>query len=313
MTALSLTTTTLMDDFWIILTGALVASSCAILGCFLLLRKMTMVGDAISHAVLPGIVLAYLVAQSRASVPMLIGAALFGVLTTVLIEVLHKNGKLQVDAAIGVSFTWLFAIGVILITFYASKVDLDQDCVLYGEIAYVPLDVWLTKNGSNLGPISVWLMGVNLLLVLAFVIIGYKGLLITSFDPLLAATVGISTALWHYALMGAVSLTTVLSFESVGAILVVAFLIGPPATAYLLTENLKRMIIISVGLGILAAIGGYMLAVWIDGSIAGAMATFIGIEFLLVFLFAPKNGILFSNKKFNPQEQKNISPPTFEL
>ncbi|MDF9795444.1 manganese/zinc/iron transport system permease protein [Catalinimonas alkaloidigena] len=295
-----------MDDFWIILTGALVASSCALLGCFLLLRKMTMVGDAISHAVLPGIVLAYLVAQTRASLPMLIGAALFGVLTTVLIEVLHKNGKLQVDAAIGVSFTWLFAIGVILITFFADKVDLDQECVLYGEIAYVPLDVWISNNGSNLGPISVWLMGANLLIVLAFVLIGYKGLLITSFDPMLAATVGISTAFWHYALMSAVSLTTVLSFESVGAILVVAFLIGPAATAYLLTENLRKMLFIAVGAGIVAAVGGYLLAVAVDGSIAGAMAACIGLEFMLAFLFAPQGGLLTAKQSFSKKDKQVV-------
>ena len=284
-----------MDDFWIILTGILVASSCALLGCFLLLRKMTMVGDAISHAVLPGIVLAYLVSQSRASVTMLVGAALFGVLTTVLIEVLHKNGKLQADASIGVSFTWLFAIGVILISYFAGQVDLDQDCVLYGEIAYVPLDVWIANNGDNLGPISVWLMGINLLLVVLLIIIGYKGLLLTSFDPVMAATMGISTAIWHYVLMGAVSLTTVFAFESVGAILVVAFLIGPAATAYLMTENLKSMLLLSVVFGIIAAVGGYWLAVWIDGSIAGAMAAVIGLEFMLVFLFAPGSGILLSH------------------
>ena len=281
-----------MDDFWIILTGILVASSCALLGSFLLLRKMTMVGDAISHAVLPGIVLAYLVAQTRASVAMLIGAALFGVLTTVLIEVLHKRGRLQADASIGVSFTWLFAIGVILISFFAGQVDLDQECVLYGEIAYVPLDVWLADDGSSLGPVSVWLMGINLIIVLLFVGLGYKGLMLTSFDPVLAATLGISTAFWHYALMGAVSLTTVFAFESVGAILVVAFLVGPAATAYLLTEDLKTMLLLSVLCGIIGAVVGYWLAVWIDGSIAGAMAAVIGLEFMLVFLFAPGSGLL---------------------
>jgi manganese/zinc/iron transport system permease protein len=253
--------------------------------------------------VLPGIVLAYLVAQTRASVAMLIGAALFGVLTTILIEVLHKNGKLQIDASIGVSFTWLFAIGVILISFYAGQVDLDQDCVLYGEIAYVPLDVWLSENGTNLGPVSVWLMGANLLIVLLFVGLGYKGLLLTSFDPVLAATLGISTAFWHYALMGAVSLTTVFAFESVGAILVVAFLVGPAATAYLLTEDLKKMLLLSVLCGVIGAVGGYWLAVWIDGSIAGAMAAVIGLEFMLVFLFAPGSGLLMKGRAKDAQIQ----------
>lgn len=274
-----------MDDFWIILTGILVASSCAILGSFLLLRKMSMIGDAISHAVLPGIVLAYLVAQSRASIPMLIGAAVFGVFTTVLIEFLSKQGKMQSDASIGVSFTWLFALGVILITVFANKVDLDQDCVLYGEIAYVPLDVWIGKGGQNLGPVTVWILGANLLIVLVFLRIGYKGLVITSFDPVMATSLGISAGFWHYALMSAVSLTTVVSFESVGAILVVAFLVGPPAVAYLLTDKLKEMLILSVIAGVVAAIAGFYLAVFIDGSIAGAMATVIGIEFLLVLGF----------------------------
>lgn len=273
-----------MDAFWIILTGSLVATCCALLGCFLLLRKMTMVGDAISHAVLPGIVFAYLLAQTRSSLPMLMGAAVFGVLTTVLIEILHKNGKLQMDAAIGVSFTWLFALGVILLTVFAGQVDLDQDCVLYGEIAYVPLDVWLLDNGTSLGPRTVWILGFNLIVVLSFILLGYKGLFITSFDTLLATALGISTAFWHYALMGAVSLTTVLSFESVGAIIVVAFLVGPPSVAYLLTERLPAMLVYAVLAGIIAAVGGYFLAVLIDGSIAGAMAAVIGVEFAAAFV-----------------------------
>lgn len=274
-----------MDAFWIILTGALVAACCALLGSFLLLRKMTMIADAISHAVLPGIVLAYLVAQTRASVPMLIGAALFGVITTILIEVLHKKARLQEDAAIGISFTWMFAIGVILISMFAGQVDLDQDCVLYGEIAYVPLDVWLGEGGIDLGPRQVWILGGLLLVILFCVILLYKPLVITSFDPLYAAAIGVSTTLWHYILMSLVSLTTVLSFEAVGAILVIAFMIGPPAAAYLLTDRLPYMLMLAVGLGIIASVGGYYLAVGLGASIAGAMAVVVGIEFTLIFLF----------------------------
>ena len=136
-----------MAEFYIILTGAIVAISCGLLGCYLVLRKMAMVGDAISHAVLPGIVLAYLVSSSRDNIPMLIGAAVFGVLTTIIIELFHKQAKLQVGASIGITFTWLFAIGIIMISLFASEVDIDQDCVLYGEIAYVPLDLWITDAG----------------------------------------------------------------------------------------------------------------------------------------------------------------------
>jgi len=275
----------MIDDIWIMLTGSLVAACGGILGAFLLLRKMTMIGDAISHAVLPGIVLAYLLVQSRASVVMLIGAAIFGILTTVLIEVLSKKARLQEDASIGISFTWMFAIGVILISLFAGQIDLDQDCVLYGEIAYVPLDLWILGDGTSLGPRTVWILGGLLMVILAFVFLAYKPLVLTSFDPLFAAATGLSVAFWHYALMSLVSLTTVLSFESVGAILVIAFLVGPPATAYILTDSLPRMLGLSVLFGVLASILGYYLAVWIDGSIAGSMAVAIGVEFILALAY----------------------------
>src|SRR3990170_8563959 len=147
-----------MNDLYIILTAALVSTSCALLGCFLVLRKMAMVGDAISHAVLPGIVLAFLISGSRDSITMLVGAGLIGIVTTFLIEFLHKKAKLQTDASIGVTFTWLFAVGVVLISLFAGQVDLDQDCVLYGEIAYVPLDLWITGNGTIMGPRALYIV-----------------------------------------------------------------------------------------------------------------------------------------------------------
>jgi manganese/zinc/iron transport system permease protein len=285
-----------MNAFWIILAGSLVATSCGLLGCYLILRKMAMVGDAISHAVLPGIVIAFLISGSRDSFTMLIGAGLIGVFTTFLIEFFNRKGKLQSDASIGVTFTWLFAIGVILVSLYTSNVDIDQDCVLYGEIAYVPLDLWITGSGFNLGPKTIYVSASVLIIVIGFIVFGYKELLITTFDPAMASAIGISTGLWHYLLMGAVSLTTVASFESVGAILVVALLVGPAATAYLLTHDFKKMMRISAALGILISILGYYLAVWVNGSIAGAMATVAGVLFGLAFLFSPTQGILIKKK-----------------
>ena len=275
-----------MEALFIILTASVIAVSCSVLGSFLILRKMAMVGDAISHSVLPGIVIAFLISGSRDSIPMLIGAAAVGVLTTVIIELLHKKARLQEDASIGVTFTWLFAIGVILITLFTQQVDLDQDCVLYGEIAYVPLDLIYTDGGLNLGPRALWVSGSLLLIILAVVIIGYKGLYLTSFNPDYAKALGISTIFWHFAFMSLVSLTTVVSFESVGAILVVALLITPAAAAYLLTGNLKKMILLSSIIGVLSAIGGYYLASWLDASIAGAMATVAGALFGLSFLIS---------------------------
>ncbi|RAU81982.1 metal ABC transporter permease [Pontibacter arcticus] len=289
-----------MNAFWIILTGSLVATCCSLLGCYLILRRMAMVGDAISHAVLPGIVIAFLLSGSRDTVPMLIGAGLLGVLTTFLIEFFHRYARVQADAAIGVTFTSLFAIGIILISVFAGQVDLDQDCVLYGEIAYVPLDLWLTDNGLSYGPRTIWTLGVVTLLILSFIVIGYKELFLTAFDPAYAAAIGISTSLWYYLLMTAVSLTTVASFESVGAILVVAFIVGPPATAYLLTDNFKTMLILSVILGVIASFSGYYLAVWLDGSIAGAIATVTGVEFILALCFSPQRGLLLKRRTLQP-------------
>lgn len=272
------------DAFWIILTGSLVAAACSLLGSFLILRKMAMVGDAISHAVLPGIVFAYLISGSRASFPMLVGAAVVGILTTWIIEVFQKRFKVQSDASIGVTFTMLFAIGVIMISALGGQVELDQECVLYGEIAYVPLDLWFTASGISMGPYSTWIIGTAFVIVLGFVVLGFNALKITTFDEKYAASIGISTVAWHYALMGMVSLTTVVSFEAVGAILVVAFFIIPPATAYLMTHDLKKMILLSVLLGVLSSTIGYFFALWLNSSIAGAMVTVAGVIFFLVFL-----------------------------
>lgn len=291
-----------MNAFWIILCGSLIAVSCALLGSYLVLRKMAMVGDAISHAVLPGIVIAYLVAGNRDTLPMLVGAAVLGVLTTILIELFYKKAQLQVDASIGITFTWLFAIGIILISLYAGQVDLDQDCVLYGEIAYVPLDLWIYE-GYNLGPRTVWIASSLLLLILMGIWLGYRGLFITTFNEDYAKSLGIGVAFWHYSLMSAVSLTTVVSFESVGAILVVAFLIVPPSAAYLLTRQLKSLLILSSAFGILSAIAGYYLAEYLDGSIAGAMASVAGIIFFIswmISLYQSRYGKMEKASQINP-------------
>jgi len=263
-----------------------------------------MVGDAISHAVLPGIVIAFLLTGSRDSFEMIAGAALLGVFTTFLIEFFHKRARLQTDAAIGVTFTWLFALGVILISVYAGQVDLDQDCVLYGEIAYVPIDLWITGSGQVLGPRALYISSAILLINLIFIRIGFKQLFLTTFDPAFAATVGISVSLWNYLLMGAVSMTTVAAFDSVGAILVVALLVAPPATAYLLTNKFRVMLILTAGISVVISTAGYFLAVALDGSIAGAIVTIAGILFALAFLFSPTNGIVFKRMQQRREAKK---------
>ena len=268
----------------IALTAVFTAVSFALLGAFLVLRKMTMVGDAISHAVLPGIAVAYWLSQSRASLWMFLGAAAVGVLATIIIELLRKKLKVQSDASIGMTFTTLFALGVILITFWSDSVDLDQECVLYGEIAYVPFNTW-SFGGLNMGPIALWSSGLLLLAVLAYTFIGFKGLKMSSFNEDYAAVLGIGVAAWNLSLMAMVSFATVVSFESVGAILVVALLVVPAATAYLLVEKLHLLLIGAGSIALLAALGGYALSRWMDTSIAGTVATLLGVQFLIVLLY----------------------------
>lgn len=272
------------------MTGALAGGACALVGTFLVLRRMSMLGDAISHSVLPGIAVAFLITESRASVPMLLGAAAVGVLTAFLVETLHRRGGLQQDASIGVTFTWLFAVGVIIISRFVRSVDLDQDCVLYGDIAYVPL--YLVSIGPALIPEAVLMLGGIFLLNLLFVLIGYKELKITSFDPALATSLGISATLWHYLLMSMVSITTVGAFWSVGAILVVAMLIAPAATAWLLTDRLGRMLLYAVLISVVSSAAGYYLALWLDGSPAGAIAVVSGVCFALALFLSPSHGII---------------------
>jgi|TARA_B110000902_G_scaffold44957_1_gene50449 manganese/zinc/iron transport system permease protein len=272
-----------MNDFYIIFTASLVAINCALMGSFLVMRRMVMIGDAISHAVLPGIFIAYYVSGSTASIPILIGAALSGILATLMIEWLTAKARLQSDAAIGISYTLLFAIGVVLISKFGANADLDQQCVLYGEIEYVSLWLQPIIGGLYLPQQAIILAMVCVVLIIA-ITIGYRGLFLTTFDPNFAISTGVAVTFWHYFLMSGVSLTTVVSFESVGAILVIAFLSGPPAIAYLLTENFKKMLVLACLTGIACSAGGYYAAKWLNVSVAGSISTVIGIVFLIVFV-----------------------------
>lgn len=282
--------TDLASAGWIILTGALVAGASGLVGCFLILRRMAMLGDAISHAVLPGIVLAFLLTHSRATLVMLVGAVVFGLLATFLVQALHRGGVHE-DASIGVVFTALFALGVLLVSAMGGNIDLDMEHLLYGEIAYTPFDT-LVLGGLDLGPRAVWVMGGILLADLLLIGLLYKEFKLTAFDPAMAAALGMNVTFLHYLLMGMVSVTTVGAFESVGAILVVAMLIVPGATAYLLTDRLHVMLALSMAAGAVSSALGYLLAARFDASIAGAMTTVAGGLFTLAFLFSPRHGVL---------------------
>lgn len=280
--------------FWILLTGCLVGLTCGITGALLVLRKMAMIADAISHTVLLGIVGAFFVTQSLSGIPMLIGAGIVGILTAVFVEMLHSSG-VQSDAAIGIVFTSLFALGVVLISFIGDQVHLDVQHALMGEIAFVPWNT-LTINGMSYGPTAVWMLGAVLAVNLILITLFYKEIKMSTFDPQFATLIGVPVMIIHYLLMTMVSLSTVASFDSVGAILVVAMLIVPGATAYLLTDRFFVLLILSGVIGILSAALGYGFAIQWNVSIAGSMAVATGVFFIAAFLFSPKQGVVI--KKF---------------
>jgi manganese/zinc/iron transport system permease protein len=284
----------------IILIASIVAVSCALVGSFLVLRRMSLMSDAISHAILFGIVITFLLVRSTASLPMIVAATLTGVLTVTLVEALFRTRLVKEDAAIGLVFPALFSIGVILISRYAANVHLDTDAVLLGELAFAPFDR-LTAGGVDLGPRALWLAGGVALLNLAFVVIAYKELKLATFDAGLAAALGFSPLLLHYALMTLVSVTAVSSFEAVGSILVVALMIAPPAAAYLLTDRLPVMLGLGVAIGVGSAFAGYGLARVLDASIAGSMAVMAGLAFLLALLLAPQRGLIAQRSRRRSQ------------
>lgn len=275
----------------IVLIASVVAASCALVGSFLVLRRMALLSDAISHAILFGIVLMFFVVESTTSPLLIVAATLTGVLTVLLVEGLTRTGLVKEDAAIGLVFPLLFSLGVILITRYASNVHLDVDAVLLGEIAFAPFSR-VILFGVDIGPQALWLaLGVGALNLL-FIVLFYKELKLATFDAGLAAALGFSPALIHYALMTLVSVTAVSSFETAGTVLVVALMIAPPAAAYLLTDRLPVMLGLAAGIGALSAVTGFALARLLDASIAGSMATMTGVAFLLALLFAPQRGLV---------------------
>lgn len=274
----------------IILIASMVAVACTIPGVFLVLRQMSMMSDAISHAILLGIVLAFFYVKNLSSPLLIIGAAATGVVTVTLTEMIFHTKKVKEDASIGLVFPFLFSIAILLINLFASKVHIDTDAVLLGEIAFAPFNR-LVLAGINL-PHALWLIGAILIINLIFVALFYKELKLATFDPSLAAVLGFSPVFIHYLLMIMVSITAVGSFDAVGAVLVVALMITPPATAYLLTHSLSRMLGLSAAFGIGAAVLGYGVAHWLDASIAGAMAAMSGFLFLVVLLAAPRRGLV---------------------
>lgn len=287
--------------FDIYLVAIVVAVACALPGVFLVIRGTTMLSDAITHSVLLGIVLAFFVTNDLNSPLLLVGATLVGLVVVWLIEALQRTKLMSNDAAIGIVFPLFFSIAIILITRYAGDVHLDTDSVLMGELAFVPFRRF-EIFGYDLGPQSLWVMLVILLLNSLFIFVFYKELKVSTFDPAFAAAIGFSPVLIHYALMGLVSLTAVGAYDAVGSILVVGFMVGPALTGYLLTNDLKKMIGISVIVAIFNSVAGITIARYFDVSLAGMIALVTGVTAFIVFLISPTKGWL--KKRIDYKRQK---------
>jgi manganese/zinc/iron transport system permease protein len=286
----------------ILLTGILCAVACALLGSFLVLRKMAMMADAISHAILPGLVVAYFLAQGPNLLAGFVGAAAAAVVTVSLVELLQNTRRVGSESAIGLVFPALFALGTVLVSRFFANVHLDTDAVLYGNIEFAPFDT-LQIGDRDLGPQSLWIMGTLCLINLLFVGLLYKELKLATFDAGLSAALGFSPVVIHYLLMTMVSITAVGAFTAVGAVLVVALIIVPAAAAYLLTDRLPVMIGLSALIGGLSAVLGYLVAIATDVSIAGAMASAAGLLFGLALLFAPSQGLVARWRRLRKQRR----------
>lgn len=280
----------------ILLTGILCAVACALPGTFLILRRMAMMTDAISHAILPGLVFGYWMAGSANIIVGAVGATAAAVVTVTLVEALQRTRRVEGAEAMGIVFPAMFALGTILISRYFAQVHLDTDAILFGNIEFSAFDR-LIISGRDLGPQSLWVMSVLLVMNIGVLTLLYKELKISTFDPALSQSLGFSPTLVHYILMLLLSITTVGAFTAVGAILVVALVIVPAATAYLLTERLLHMMLGSAIIGALGAIGGYWMAFWLDGSIAGGIVTMLGIIFALALLFSPSQGLIAQRRR----------------
>ncbi len=296
-------------DFHITTVGVLCAMACALPGTFLLLRRMSMMGDAISHAVLPGLAVAFLISGARTSWWMFFGAAVAGVMTALFTQWISKFGKVDRGASMGIVFTTLFAVGLILIEQGAGNVDLDARCVLYGALELVPLNMVTVFENYEM-PRAAIVIGSTLLFNLAVIGFFYKEFTIASFDSGLAETQGFHPRLMHYILMTMVAVTTVAAFEAVGSIIVIAMLIVPPATAFLLTRRLPILILLSLIIAAGSAILGHLTTKAIpvifglpETTSSGMMATMTGIIFLLVWLLGPQGLIRRNGTELEEPEE----------
>lgn len=284
-------------DTWIVIDIIIVAVSSVFVGTHLVLRKESLLGDGISHSVLPGIALGYILTNSRDSVFMFVGAIVMGILTAVISDYIAEHRRIDEAASLGVVFSGLFALGLLMISTVASDVDLDPSCVLFGAVELTPLDtiaiagVYVPRAVISNGSILI----INALALLVL----HRKLNVSVFDPLFAQTIGIRVKQLRYFHIILVAITTVAAFESVGSILIVSLLVVPQAIGLLLSRSLKGVIIYGGIIAVISSVVGHFMAIAIpplwgypDTNTAGAVSVVMGILLLLVVFFAPQNGII---------------------
>ena len=260
-----------------LLTSIMVGIICGVIGCFIILRGMALMGDAISHAVLPGVAISYLF-----GINFFFGAVFSGVLTALAIGFVTQNSRIKHDTSIGIMFTAAFASGIIMITLLKSSTDLYH--ILFGNVLAVrSTDMWIT-------------LGIGLI-VIAAVYLFYKELLVTSFDETMGAAYGLPVRFIHYFLMTLLTMVTVASLQTVGIVLVVAMLITPAAAAYLLTDRLWVMIFLAAGIGILSSIVGLYFSFTYNLASGATIVLSATAIFVLAFLLSPKHGLLWKTLK----------------
>jgi len=283
-----------LPNLWYVLMACVVAIPCSQLGSFLMLRRMSLIGDAISHSVLPGIVIAFILVRDVESPWILVGATAAGLLVTYLIELIHQKTRVKQDAAIGIAFTALFALGVLLVGLFANRVHIDAECIVYGELTDITHYSEVAIPGIGVGvPMPLVTSSVVMLITLALIIVFFRVLLLTSFDSELAASLGYKPQLAQHVLMGVLSMVVVNSFSSVGAILVIALLIIPAASAYLCTYRLWLMMVLSGVHAILSSILGFYVYEMLNCGYAAAMVVSGVALFLLAWVFGPRDGLFW--------------------
>ncbi len=275
----------------IVLIMVFTSVACALPGVYLVLRKWSMMGDAISHSVLLGIVLAYLLYRDLNSPYLLIGASIFALVSVYCVELLSKISRAKMDSALGITFTFFFSVAVIIVSRFLSNSHIDIDMVLLGEVAFAPLRR-ITVWGISL-PYSLIQMAVICILNCLIIVFLHRGLKVSSFDQNFARVAGFSLIFFQIVLMTMVSFSTVAAFDAVGAVLVVSFLVTPAATAYFFTDRLSMMMLLTAIIAIFTSILGSILALRFNVPYSGAVASVAGVLFFLAFCFN-RRGLLYS-------------------